>query len=92
MLIAASRLYFTVTTRVHYIAANPVFHERTKHLDIDCYVVGECCTSGLVKLLPVASIDQIADMFTKALLPRLFSHFVPKLNLISIYQSQLERG
>lgn len=69
------------------ISANPVFHERTKHVEIDCHVVTDKLQAEIVLLLPFSSKEQVANMLTKPLHHGPFNLLQNKLGTINIYFS-----
>nr|XP_016470181.1 PREDICTED: uncharacterized mitochondrial protein AtMg00810-like [Nicotiana tabacum] len=66
-----------------YIAKNPVFHERTNHVEIDCHFVREQYLAGLISLSFVRSSAQLADLFTKPLTGPLHRSILGKLGVFS---------
>jgi histone deacetylase 1/2 len=65
-----------------YLSANPVFHARTKHIEIDFYFVREHVAAKLLDIRFIASGDQLADGFTKPVSAAKLRQFRGNLSLL----------
>ncbi|KAI5332164.1 hypothetical protein L3X38_022293 [Prunus dulcis] len=65
-----------------FLASNPVFHSRTRHVEVDYHFVREKVVQNELLIAYCSTIDQIADIFTKGLSPARFSFLQSKLPIL----------
>ena len=73
-----------------YLSANPVFHARTKHIEVDYHFVRERVSQKLLEIDFVSSGDQVADGFTKPLSTNLLEKLKANLNLTEKFKANLK--
>jgi hypothetical protein len=75
-----------------YLTANPVFHARMKHVEVDYHLVRECVAADMLSIQFIASGDQLADGFMKPLPLRKMQAFVTNLNLDKLDCGRVLKG
>ena len=66
------------------LSKNPVFHHKSKHIEIKYHYMRDMVQRGVVKLQYVATDEHIADVLTKPLARVKFEYFREKLGVLQI--------
>ena len=67
------------------IVKNQVYHDRPKHVEINCHFIKENIEEGTISLLYTPTILQTTDILTKALFRTNFEDLRSKVGMINIY-------
>ena len=64
-----------------YLVKNPVFHARSKHIEVHYHFIREKVITKEILLLHVKTGDQVADIFTKFLDSEKLKKFMHQMNI-----------
>ena len=64
------------------LSENPVFHDRSKHIDMKYHYIRDIVQKGVVKLQYISTDKQVVDIFTKPLARVKFAYFRERLGVV----------
>ena len=70
------------------LAKNPVYHDRSKHVDVKFHFIRDCIEQGKVEVDHIGTEQQLADILTKALGRVRFVEMRQKMGVSEIIKCQ----
>jgi hypothetical protein len=69
------------------LSKNPVFHDRSKHIDVKFHYIRECVEENRVELQSIGTEEQLANICTKALGRERFCELRSKLGVFEVQKA-----
>jgi hypothetical protein len=74
------------------LARNPVFHERSKHIDLRYHFIQNCLAEGTASATYINTVDQLTDILTKALGQVKFQELRARIGMVQIGRDRDQGG
>jgi hypothetical protein len=74
------------------LARNPVFHERSKHIDLRYHFIQNCLAEGTASATYINTVDHLTDILTKALGQVKFQELRARIGMVQIGRDRDQGG